>query len=254
MANSLSNLVNNLSEGIYRIKCKFGHNDKKCETCGIKFKYCDCFLEYANFKDDLIEYGCLRCNKKYQNKFDEKLKEGFFNTYKFSNHHNKKFILLFWKSVYPYEYMNDWEKFNEPSLPEKEDFYNHLKMKDTTDADYVHTKRICKGFEIKKLWEYHDLYDLSNSLLSTNVFENFRNICIKIYELDPVKVFSAPRLAWQAALKKTKVKLDLLTDVDMLLTVEKGMRGVICHSIYQYAKANNKYMKNYNQNKESSYI
>ena len=66
MASSLSNLVSNLSEKIHRIKCKFGHNDKKSETCGIKYKYCDCFLEYTKFKDDLIEYKCLCCNKKYQ--------------------------------------------------------------------------------------------------------------------------------------------------------------------------------------------
>ena len=92
----------------------------------------------------------------------------------------------------------------------------------------------------------------SDTLLSTDVFENFRNMCINIYELDPAKCFSAPGLAWQAALKETKVKLDLLTDIDMLLMVEKGMTGGICHSIYRYAKANNKYMKDYDKNKESS--
>ena len=73
MANSLSNFVNNLSEGIHKIKCKCGHDDKKCETCRIRYKYCDCFLEYANFKDDLIEYKCLSGNKNYQQKFHEKL-------------------------------------------------------------------------------------------------------------------------------------------------------------------------------------
>ena len=103
MASSLSNLVNNLSEGIHRIKCKYGHDDKKCETCGIKYKHCDCFLEYTNFKDDLIEYKCLICNKNCQIKFDEKLNERFFNTFKFSNHNNSKFILLLRKGVYPYE-------------------------------------------------------------------------------------------------------------------------------------------------------
>ena len=79
-------------------------------------------------------------------------------------------------------------------------------------------------------------------------------MCINIYELDPEKFLSAPGLAWQAALKKTKVKLDLLTDIDMLLMVEKGIRGGTCHSIYRYAKANNKYMKGYDKNKESSYL
>ena len=202
----------------------------------------------------MIQYKCLICNKNCQIKFDEKLKERFFNTYKFSNHDNNKFILLLQKGVYPYEYMDDWEKFNETSLPEKEDFYSHLNMEDITDADYAHAKRVCKDFEIKNLGEYHDLYVQSDTLLLADVFENFRNMCLEIYELDPAKFLSAPELAWQAALKKTKVKLDLLIDIDMLLMVEKGIRGGICHSIYQYAKANNKYMKDYDKNKESSYI
>ena len=81
MASSWSNLANNLSEGIHKFKCKFGYDYEKCETSRIKCKYCDCFLEYKNFKDDLIEYKCLCCNKNYQHKFDEKLKERFFNTY-----------------------------------------------------------------------------------------------------------------------------------------------------------------------------
>ena len=94
----------------------------------------------------------------------------------------------------------------------------------------------------------------SDILLLADVFENFRNTCLEIYGLDPPKFLSAPELAWQAALKKTKVKLDLLIDIDMLLMVEKGIRGGICHSIYRYAKANNKYMKYYDKNKESSYL
>ena len=122
MTSSLSNLVNNLSEGLHRIKCKLEHNNKKCETCGCKYKHCDCFLEYTNFKDDLIEYKCLIWNKMYQRKFNEKLKERFFNTYRFSNHDHSKFILLLRKGVYPYKYINDWEKFNETSLAEKKRF------------------------------------------------------------------------------------------------------------------------------------
>ena len=105
-------------------------------------------------------------------------------------------------------------------------------MEDITDADYAHTKRVCKDFEIKNLGEYHDLYVQSDTLLLADVFENFRNMCFEIYELDPAKFLSAPGLAWQATLKKTKVKLDLLTNIDMLLIVEKGTRGGICHSIY----------------------
>ena len=141
------------------------------------------------------------------------------------------------KGVYPYEYMDDWEKFNETSLPEKEDFYSHLNMEDITDTDYAHAKRVCKDFEIKNSGEYHDLYVQSDTLLLADVFGNFRNMCLEIYEVDPAKFLLAPGLAWQAALKKKKMNLDLLTDIDILLMIEKGIRGWICHSIYQYAKA-----------------
>ena len=196
VASTISNLVNNLSEGIYRIKCKYRHDDKKCETCRTKYKYCNCFLEFTNFKDDLIEYKCSSCNKSYQRKLDEKLEERFFNTYKFSNHDNNKFILLLREGVYPYEYMDHWEKFNETSLPEKEDFYSHLNTVDITDADYARAKRVCKDFEIKNLGEYHDLYVQSNTLLLADVFENFINTCINIYGLDSAKFLTAPGLAW----------------------------------------------------------
>ena len=129
-------------------------------------------------------------------------------------------------------------------------------MEDITDADYAHVKRLCKDFEINYLVKYHDLYVRSNTLLLADVFEDFRNMCFEIYELDTAKFFSTtgPGLTWQAAFKKTKVKIDLLTDISMLLMVEKGIRGGICHSIYQYAKANNIYMKDYTKNKESLYL
>ena len=203
---------------------------------------------------DLIEYKCSCCKNNYQHKFNEKLKERFFNTYTFCNHDNNKFILLLRKGVYPYEYMNDWKKFNEASLREKEDFYSHLNMEDITDADYAREKKVCKYFEIKNLREYQDLYVQSDILLLTDVFENFRNMYINIYELDPAKYLSASGLAWEAALKKIRVKLDILTDINMLLMVEKSIREGICHRIYRYTKANNKHMKDYDKNKESSYL
>ena len=100
------------------------------------------------------------------------------------------------KGVYPYEYIDDWEKFNETSLPEKEDFYSHLTMEDITDADYAHANRVCKDFEITNLGDYHDLYVQSDTLLLADVFEDFRNMRLKIYKLDPTKFLSAPGLAW----------------------------------------------------------
>ena len=151
---------------------------------------------------DLIEYKCLLCNKNCQRKFDEKLKERFFNAYKFSNHDNNKFILLLRKGVYLHEYIDDWKKLNETLIPKKEDFYSHLNMEDITDADYAQAKRVCKDFEIRDLGEYHDLYVQSDTLLLADVFENFRNMCVEIYVLDPAKFLSSPGLTWQAALKQ----------------------------------------------------
>ena len=98
------------------------------------------------------------------------------------------------------------------------------------------------------------MYVQSDTLLLADVFENFRNMCLDIYGLDPVYFVSAPGLAWQACLKKTGVKLELLTDYDMLLMIEKGIRGGICQATHRYAKANNQYMKNYDKKNESSYI
>ena len=111
-----------------------------------------------------------------------------------------------------------------------------------------------KRFKLENFADYHDLYVKSDTSLLADVFNNFRDMCIKEYELDPAHFLSLPGLAWQACLKKTNIELKLLTDYDMLLMAEEGIRGGICHSIHRYAKANNKYMKNYNNNEESSYI
>ena len=106
----------------------------------------------------------------------------------------------------------------------------------------------------KNLGEYHDLYVQSDTALLADIFESFRDKCIEIYELDPTHFLSAPRLAWQACLKKTGIKLELLTDNDMLLMFEKGIRGGMCQVSHHYAKANNKYLKNHDKNNESSYL
>ena len=158
------------------------------------------------------------------------------------------------KGVYPYEYMDSWEKFNETSLPSKEDFYSNMNMDDIDDIDYRHGNNVFKGFKLENLGDYHDLYVQSDTLLLADVFNNFRDTCIKEYELDPTHLLSLPGLAWQACLMKTNIELELLTDYDMLLMVEEGIKGGICHSIHRYAKASNKYMKNFNNYEESSYI
>ena len=158
------------------------------------------------------------------------------------------------KGVYPYKYKDNWERFNETSLPSKESFYSNLNMENIDDIDYRHGNSVFNKFRLNNLEEYHDLYVQSDTLLLADIFENFRNKCLEVYELDPAHFLSLPGLAWQACLKKMSIKLELLTDYDMLLMVEEGIRGGICHSIYRYAKANNKYMNNYDENEESSYI
>ena len=129
---------------------------------------------------------------------NEELKNKFENTFKFSSNGIDKFIFLLRRGVYPYEYTDDWEKFNETALPEKEKSYRNLSLEDITDADYMHAKRVCKDFEMKNLGEYHDLYLKSDTLLLADGFENFRDLCLGIHELDPVKFISASGLAWQA--------------------------------------------------------
>ena len=122
------------------------------------------FLEYENVKDDLIEYKCLSCNKVYSNRLDKKFLKNFKNAFKFSNNDINKFILLFKKDLYRYEYMDDWEKFNETKLCQKQKIYSNLNMEEITDADYMHGKRVCKDFETKNLGEHHDLHVKSNAL------------------------------------------------------------------------------------------
>ena len=152
--------------------------------------------------------------------------------------------------------MDNWERFDKTLLPNKESFYSNLNMENIEDIDYRHGNNVFKRFKLKNLEEYHDLYVQSDSLLLADVFENFRNTCLKVYELDPAQFLSGWQAlpGWQVCLKKTNIKLELLTDYDMLLMVEEGIRCGICHSIHRHAKANNKYMENYDKNKKSSYI
>ena len=107
---------------------------------------------------------------------------------------------MLWKGVYQYKYINDWKKLSENSLPEKYDFYSHLKMENITDADYTHAKRVCKDFKIKHLGEYHDLYVQSDTFLLLDVFENFRNMYLIIYELAPACFLTKTRFSIASSL------------------------------------------------------
>ena len=178
----------------------------------------------------------------------------FSNTYRFYNKYINKFVLLLRKGVYPYEYMHSSEWFYETSLSDKKAFYSELYLEDITAKDYAHAQKVFEEFKLKNLRDYHDLHVQSDTLLLEDVFENFRDKCFEIYELNPVHFFSSTGFEWQACLKKAGAELELLTDIELLPMVEKEIRGWICHVIHWYAKANNKYMKNYDKNIESSYL
>ena len=207
--------------------------------------------EFVRFKNGRLNYKCKECKKSCTKVANESIKN-FPTLYKFCNGDLNKFFLLLRKGIYPYEYMDSWERFDENTIPPKEAFYSELNLENITDKDYEYVKKVWEAFEIKNLGEY--LYLQCDTFLLADVFENFRNKCIEIYELDPAHFLSAPGLAWQACFKKTKVKLELLTDIDMLLMVEKRIRGRICQAIHRHAKVNNKYMKNFNIDMTSSYL
>ena len=166
----------------------------------------------------------------------------------------KKFELMTRKGVYPYDYMDSFEKFNKTELPTKEEFYSILNNEHITDEDYSHAQNVWNIFQLQTMGEYHNLYLKSDILLLADVFENFRKTCLQYYKLDPCHYFTSPGLSWDAMLKMTNIKLELMTDIDMFQFIEKGMRGGISYIANRYGKANNKYMREYDEKAPSKYI
>ena len=160
----------------------------------------------------------------------------------------KKLSLMSQKGVYPYDFMDSFKKLDQTELPAKEHFYSILNDQHITNDEYDHAKKVWKAFKIKTMGEYHDLY------LGSDVFESFRKTCLQYYRLDPCHYFTSPGLSWDAMLKMTNIKLELMTDVDMFQFIEKGMRGGVSYIENRYRKANNKYMKEYDEKAPSKYI
>ena len=158
------------------------------------------------------------------------------------------------KGIYPYDYMDSFKKFEENRLPKKEDFFSLMNDEHITDEEYQHAQNVWNKFGLSSMGEYHDLYLKSDILLLADVFENFRKACQQYYELDPAHYFTTPGLSWDAMLKMTETKLELMSDVDMFQFIEKGMRGGISYIANRYGKANNKYMKEYDEKASSKYI
>ena len=194
MSTSSSELVDKKSGNFNSIECKSCIENDRCEQC---------------------------------KKLIKGLNETFPSVYQFCDGNLNKFVLSLRKGVYPYEYMDSWEKFDKTRLPPKDTFYSNLNLEDISDEDYANTQKVWDVFEINNLGKYHDLYVQSDTLFLGDVYENFINMCLDKYGLDPVYFVSAPGLPWKACLKKTGVKLGLLTDYDMILMIEKRIRGGI---------------------------
>jgi hypothetical protein len=158
------------------------------------------------------------------------------------------------KGVYPYEYMDGFDKLEETDLPPKSRFFSSLTNENISDADYGRAQDVWNTFNMKTMRDYHDLYLKTDVLLLADVMENFRKVCRTNYGLDPLWYYTAPGLAWDATLKLTKVELELISDPDMYLLIERGIRGGISTITKRHAIANNKYMSNYNPKKKSKYL
>jgi len=177
------------------------------------------------------------------------------------------------KGVYPYEYTDGWDKLDEPSLPPQEEFYSTLNESGIMENEYTHAKEVWEHFGCRTLGEYSDLYLKIDVLLLTDVFENFRDICMKTYCIDPAYYYTAPGMAFDCMLKKTAVKLELLTDYDMVLAFEKGnsktykklkrililivisgIRGGLVQASMRYAKANHEKAPDFDSTKPNAWL
>ena len=157
------------------------------------------------------------------------------------------------KGVYPYDYMDSFEKFNQTELPTKEQFYSVLNDQHVTHGEYDHARKVWKPSTLRQLVNTMT-YTQSDVLLLADVFKSFRKTCLQYYKLDPCHYFTSPGLSWDAMLKMTNIKLELMVDIDMFQFVEKGMCVGVSYIANRYGKANNKYMKEYDDNAPSKYI
>ncbi|XP_065662849.1 uncharacterized protein LOC136085468 [Hydra vulgaris] len=197
--------------------------------------------------------GRINCIPNNEEKcFIEKLDERSNNIGKYNS--GEQLDLLLKKGIYPFDWVDSIDKFNEICLPPKESFFSKLNDEGVSDDNYLHAQNVWNKFNCKTFRDYHDLYNVSDVLLLADVFENFRNVCMKNYKLDPAWYFTSPGLAWDAALKLTKINLELISDYDMILMIQNGIRGGISTISNRLGNSNNKYMDNYDETKPSQFI
>ena len=188
---------------------KFANNlseicQKECKVCKERRKI-KSVCNFVGLKNNKLNYKCKECKRRLLKPINELIKK-FPNAYQFCNESTNKFALLLRKGVYPYEYMDGWERFNETSLLDKEAFNDELNLEDYTDEDYTHYKKVSTEFELKNLGDYHDFYvQCSNTFLLADVFENFGNKCIEIYEFDPAHFFVSSGISMASLFKKDRI-------------------------------------------------
>ena len=164
------------------------------------------------------------------------------------------FNLMTRKGVYPYEYMNTFDRFDETFLPLQSEFYSSLSDESTSDQDYQHAQQVWSTFNCRNIGDYHDLYLKTDVLLLADVFENFRKTAMTTYGLDPAWYYTLPGYSWDCLLKLTNISLEQITEPDMYLFMEKGLRGGISMVSHRHAQANNPQMQNYNPEQPTSYL
>jgi len=214
---------------------------KYIDDCDINFRFIDSFRFMPSSLDKLSSY--LENLAIAPREFE---KDGYTQD---------QLQLLRRKGVFPYDYISSLEKLSEDQLPAKEEFYNKLSKSHISDQEYEHAQNVWNRFNIRNLGEYSDLYLKTDVLLLADVFESFRATCLEAYKLDPAHYYTTPGLTWDAMLKYTQVELELLTDIDMVLFIEKGIHGGISQCSNRYAQANNRYMgESYNEYEEDTYL
>ncbi|XP_070152501.1 uncharacterized protein [Polyergus mexicanus] len=172
----------------------------------------------------------------------------------FSDLSDADFELLARKGVFPYEYVDDVDKLLVTRLPPREAFHSSLTGDAISENDYARAIRVWERFRVETLGDYSDLYLKTDVLLLADVFENFRDACMRSYNLDPAYYYTLPGYTWDAILKYTSVRFELLTDIDMVMFVERGIRGGLSQCSNRYARANNKYLQSYDSSEPSSYL
>lgn len=165
-----------------------------------------------------------------------------------------KFNMIRQKGVFPYSYVDSFAKLDEQQLPSRDKFYDNLRGESVSDENYTRALKVWNTFNCSTLGEYSDVYLKSDVLLLTDIFENFRKVCLEKYKLDPAQYLTAPSLSWDAMLRCTQVELELLTDIEMIHFFKKGIRGGVAQCTKRKAVANNKFLPNYDPSKPTSYI